>query len=94
MARKKLPPPPKNVEPDEDRITKAIAEGQALIAEGKTKVEASMAIYRLIEDQSQETVVRAFVAGASLTERGALTYWYNCRRKRAKEAYDEQKSRD
>ncbi|MEI7601709.1 MAG: hypothetical protein WCJ41_20635 [Aestuariivirga sp.] len=36
--------------PSDDLIAQAIAEGQALIAEGKTKVEAAMAIYRhLIE---------------------------------------------
>jgi hypothetical protein len=28
--------------------------------------------------------VAAFVEGASLTPKGALTYWYNCRRKIAK----------
>ena len=32
----------------------------------------------------RETVVAAFVEGAGLTEKGALTYWYNCRRKAAK----------
>lgn len=40
-----------------------------------------MAIYAKIEEESQETIVKAFVEGASLTEKGALTYWYNCRRK-------------
>lgn len=32
--------------PSDDLIAQAILEGQALIAEGKTKVEAAMAIYR------------------------------------------------
>ena len=44
MARKK-----KQTEttlPSDDLIAQAVAEGQALIAEGKTKVEAAMAIYR------------------------------------------------
>lgn len=71
--------------PDPDRVQKAILEGRALIEQGKTKVEASMAIYRLIEDQPQEIVVQAFIDGASLTQRGALTYWYNCRRRKARE---------
>ena len=44
-----------------------------------------MAIFRVIGDGSQETVVQAFIEGASLTPAGALTYWYNCKRKLARE---------
>lgn len=83
MTKKKTPIAPA-VEPNLDAIAAAIAAGRALIDEGKTKVEASMAIYALIEGESQETIVKAFVEGASLTEKGALTYWYNCRRKMKK----------
>jgi len=68
-----------------DIIQQAIADGNALIAEGKSKAEAAMAIFRLIGESSQETVVQAFVEGATLTPKGALTYWYNCKRKLAKE---------
>ena len=71
--------------PSDDLITQAVLEGQALIAEGKTKVEAAMAIYRLLENSSQETIIAAFIDGASLTPKGALTYWYNCRRKLSQE---------
>ena len=78
--RKKSEPTPKN-EPNEEIVKAAIAEGKALIDQGKTKVEAAMAIYAKIEEESQETIVKAFVDGATLTEKGALTYWYNCRRK-------------
>jgi hypothetical protein len=73
---------------DEKRVAEAVKEGLAMIAQGKTKIDAAMAIYRLIEDHSQETAVKAFIQGASLTERGALTYWYNCRRKRARELHE------
>lgn len=71
--------------PSEDLIAQAIHEGQTLIAEGKTKVEAAMAIYRILENSSQETIITAFIEGASLTPKGALTYWYNCRRKLSRE---------
>lgn len=71
--------------PSDDVITQAVAEGQALIAEGKTKVEAAMAIYRHLQESPQEVVLQAFVDGASLTPKGALTYWYNCRRKFSRE---------
>ena len=68
-----------------DLIQQAIADGKALIAEGKSKADAAMAIFRLIGESSQETVVQAFIEGASLTPKGALTYWYNCKRKLARE---------
>ncbi|MDV6226979.1 hypothetical protein R2G56_11845 [Nitratireductor aquimarinus] len=55
------------------------------IAQGKTKVDASMAIYRALNTQPQEAVVSAMIEGAGLTPKGALTYWYNCRRKYARE---------
>ena len=71
--------------PSDDLIAQAIAEGQALIAEGKTKVEAAMAIYRHLQESPQEVVLQAFIDGASLTPKGALTYWYNCRRKLLRE---------
>lgn len=71
--------------PPAELIEKAVAEGQELIKEGKTKIEAAMAIYRVLEQQGQQVIVDAFVTGANLTEKGALTYWYNCRRRLAKE---------
>ena len=83
MARKK-----KQTEttiPSDDLVAMAVTEGQALIAEGKTKVEAAMAIYRHLHESPQEVVLQAFIDGASLTPKGALTYWYNCRRKLSRE---------
>ena len=44
-----------------------------------------MAIYRHLNESPQEVVLQAFVEGASLTPKGALTYWYNCRRKFSRE---------
>jgi len=65
-------------------IQQAIATGQAIIKEGKTKADAARAMYATIRDEPKEVVVAAFVQGATLTEKGALTYWYNCKRKAAK----------
>jgi uncharacterized protein YccT (UPF0319 family) len=78
---KKSTPTTTTTEPNVEGIKAAVAAGKALIDEGKTKAEAAMAIYLLIEGEEQDTVVKAFVEGATLTEKGALTYWYNCRRK-------------
>ncbi len=62
----------------------AVNEGKKLIGEGKTKSQAAMAIYTALQSTDKETVVKAFVEGASLTEKGAMTYWYNCKRKQPK----------
>ena len=62
----------------------AVNEGKKLIGEGKTKSQAAMAIYTALESTDKGTVVKAFVEGASLTEKGAMTYWYNCKRKQSK----------
>lgn len=77
----------KNEVGDEQKalIANAVAEGQGLIEQGETKVTASMAIYRALESLSQEVVVAAMIEGAGLTPKGALTYWYNCRKKRKRE---------
>ena len=78
---KKTTPTTTTTEPNVEAVKAAIAAGKALIDEGKTKAEAAMVIFMQIEGESQDTVVKAFVEGATLTEKGALTYWYNCRRK-------------
>jgi hypothetical protein len=71
-----------------DTIKAAVAEGKALIKDGKTKVEAATAIYKKLKGADRETVVAAFVEGAGLTQAGAITYWYNCRRKATKPSKD------
>jgi hypothetical protein len=73
------------IEVSPELVSQAVAEGRALIDQNKSKVEAAMMIYRLISDYPQQTVLQAFIDGASLTPKGALTYWYNCKRKIAKE---------
>jgi len=79
----------KPTEPNKGPINKdaykaAISSGKAMLKEGKTKAEVAQAIYGQLKGESRETVITAFVDGASLTEKGAVTYWYNCRRKVAK----------
>lgn len=66
-------------------LKKAIADGKALIAEGKTKADAARAMYPQISSESKEVIIAAFVEGATLTPKGALTYWYNCKRRASKE---------
>ena len=67
-------------------IKEAIAKGKVLIKDGKSKVEAAMLIFEALKDEDSEVIVAAFVQGAALTEKGAVTYFYNCRRKAKKVA--------
>ena len=69
MAKKKKKQTETSTTPSDDLIAQAVAEGQALIAEGKTKVEAAMAIYRHLNESPQEVVLQAFIDGASLTQK-------------------------
>ena len=71
---------------DTPKLKEAIQLGQATLKEGKTKADAAWVMYGKIKDESKDVIVAAFVAGATLTPAGALTYWYNCRRKAAKQA--------
>lgn len=53
--------------PADDVIAQAVAEGHALIAEGKAKVEAAMAIDCHLLDSPQDVVIAAFSEDSSLT---------------------------
>lgn len=76
---------PKPLDLSPPAIQRAIAQGSALITEGKSKADAARAIFASIKDEPKDVIVAAFVEGATLTPKGALTYWYNCRRKASKE---------
>lgn len=78
-----------DVPADKAIIEEAISEGKKLIAAGKSKIDTALAIYAKLEGMEQDVIVRAFIEGATLTEKGALTYWYNCRRRLAKERCSE-----
>jgi len=84
----KPPEQSNNQQANAEAIDKAINAGKAIIAEKKPKIEAAMSIYVSLLGETQDTVVSAFIEGAALTPKGAVTYWYNCRRKhnRAKAA--------
>lgn len=78
-------PEPKKTDLNKSKVKQAISQGKALIKEGKSKADAARAIYAVLKDEDKDVIVGAFIEGATLTEKGALTYWYNCKRKPAKE---------
>lgn len=69
-----------------ETVKAAIADGKALAKDGKTKVEITTAMYQKLKAADRETIVAAFKEGAGLTDKGAVTYFYNCRRKVGKPA--------
>jgi len=75
---------PKKVDLNKAKVKQAIAQGKTLIKDGKSKADAARAIYAVLHDEDKDVIVAAFVEGATLTEKGALTYWYNCKRKMTK----------
>lgn len=77
---------PKKIDLNRALVKDAIAKGQALIKEGKSKADAAMVIYEALKAEDKEVIAAAFVLGATLTEKGSVTYFYNCRRKAKKAA--------
>lgn len=77
---------PKKIDLSKPLIKEAITKGKALIKDGKSKADAAMEIFAALKDEEKDVVIAAFVQGATLTEKGAVTYWYNCRRKAKKSA--------
>ncbi len=75
-AKPNEPVTPKNI----TQIAESVKIGRAMIAEGKTKIEAVRAMYPLIKDEPREIIWKAFEEGASLTPKGAVTYLYNVER--------------
>ncbi len=46
-----------------------------------TKVKVAKEMFGIIHNEDREVIARAFVEGANLTTKGAMTYVYNIRRK-------------
>lgn len=80
-------PTPKN----QDRYNAAIAKGLEALAAGGSKADAARAIYEMIEDEERDVIVQAFIEGATVTEKGAPTYFYNVRRQLERKQREETK---
>lgn len=74
-------PVAKVVNIDKENVQNAIAQGLALLKEGKSKADAARLIYGLLETESRDVVIEAFIHGATITPKGAPTYFYNVSRK-------------
>jgi hypothetical protein len=63
-----------------EQVNQAIESAQSAVASGKSKAEAVRLIFPLVFEEPKEVILQAFVDGAGLTEKGAVTYLYNVRR--------------
>lgn len=84
-------PVPANQEPAKPvnpaAVKKAISLGKEMSKQAEvTKADVARKMFELISGEPREVIVQAFVEGASLTPKGAQTYFYNCKRKAAKSA--------
>jgi hypothetical protein len=75
---------PKKIDMSKPSIKDAVAKGKELLKEGKTKADVAMVIFEALKAEEKDVVIAAFVQGAGLTEKGSVTYWYNCKRKAKK----------
>jgi hypothetical protein len=76
----------KPVEPKNPALVKkAVALGKEMMKKDEAKkADAARKMYELIHEEPREIIVKAFIEGASLTPKGAQTYFYNCKRKKVK----------
>lgn len=76
---------------DQERYDNSITKGLEVIASGGSKADAARAIYEMIHDEVREVIVQAFVDGATLTVKGAPTYFYNIKRQIERKEREEAK---
>lgn len=76
---------------NQEQYTNAVYKGLEVIALGGSKADAARAIYEMIQDENREVIIQAFIEGATLTEKGSPTYYYNVKRQIEKKQRDEGK---
>lgn len=59
----------------------AIAQGKQTLGEQKSKAAAARVIFQMLQDESRDVILQAFIEGASVTPKGSPTYFYNISRK-------------
>lgn len=83
-------PTPKN----QAQYINAVAKGLEVIAAGGTKADAARAIYEMLLVEDRDVIIQAFIEGASVTLKGAPTYFYNVKRQLERKQREEAKKPD
>ena len=76
---------------DQERYNNSITKGLEVISSGGSKADAARGIYEMIKDEERDVIIQAFVDGATLTVKGAPTYFYNVKRQIERKAREEAK---
>ena len=66
---------------DPELYNRAINEGREQLVQQLSKAAAARTIYHLLQHESRDVVLKAFIEGADITIKGAPTYYYNITRK-------------
>ena len=61
--------------------THAIQRGGEILAKDGSKAAAAREIFAMLQNEHRDVVLKAFIEGASVTVKGAPTYFYNISRK-------------
>lgn len=66
---------------DPELYNRAINEGRDQLVQQRSKAAAARTIYHLLQNESRDVVLKAFIEGADITIKGSPTYYYNITRK-------------
>jgi hypothetical protein len=66
---------------DPELYKRAINEGRDQLVQQRSKAAAARTIYHLLQNESRDVVLKAFIEGADITLKGSPTYYYNITRK-------------
>lgn len=77
---------------NQEQYSNAVAKGLEVIAAGCSKADAARAIYEMLLEESRDVIVQAFIEGATVTEKGSPTYFYNVRRQYERKQREEAKN--
>lgn len=60
---------------------RTVALGKTILAETSSKAAAAREIFARLQGEHRDVVLRAFIEGATITPKGAPTYYYNISKK-------------
>ena len=63
----------------------AIEKGQEALEATNSKAQAAREIFNMLCDEPRDVVLQAFIDGATITPKGAPTYFYNVKKKLRRE---------
>lgn len=72
-----------------DLYQQAIEKGQTILKDEGSKAAAAREIYRMLQGEHRDVILKAFIEGATVTVKGSPTYFYNISRKFRKLAKSE-----